>query len=133
MSEFKVMTNYYIQATIEMFQSGIEADSVLKGLQRTLETKGHMRLHVAVLRGVLRILETKTDSAQAIVSVAKESDVTALAEQIKASLTTLNSEGEFTTKVDDTLIGGTVVECDSKVIDKSYKTALTNLYRATTN
>ena len=126
------MKAHYIQATIEMLQSGTDVDFVFTGLQRTLETKGHLRLHVAILRGVLRILETKTGSTQAIVTVAKESDTNSLSEMIKANLATLNSEGDFITKIDETLIGGVVVESNNKVIDMSYKTALTNLYRAAT-
>ena len=126
------MKAHYIQATVEMLQSGTDIGSVLSGLQKTLETKGHMRLHVAVLRGLLRVLETKTDSSRAVVTVAKALDVEALSNLIQESLSTLNSEGEFVTKIDGTLVGGIVVESNNKILDKSYKTALTNLYRATT-
>jgi len=125
------MKKHYIQATIDLILSGTDPQVVLKGLYGSMEKKGHARLYASVLRGVVRILESKSINA-AIVSVATETDTKKFASEIKEMLTTLGVEGEHTIVVDKTLIGGAVAKYNNTVIDRSYKTALTNLYRATT-
>lgn len=126
------MKNYYIQATIEMIQSRTAIDAVFEGLQKAMQKKGHMRLYASVLRGVLRILETKKDIAIATVIVANDADVQKYANIIKSTLTSLEAGEDFSTEIDETIIGGVIVKNNNIIVDRSYKTALTNLYRATT-
>jgi F0F1-type ATP synthase delta subunit len=126
------MKNHYIQATIEMIQSGTAVEAVFAGLQKTMQAKGHMRLYASVLRGVLRILETKKDVAVATVVVASDADVQKYADIIKSTLTSLEAGEDFSTEIDETIIGGVIVKNNNTIVDRSYKTALTNLYRATT-
>jgi len=126
------MKNHYIQATIEMIQSETAVEAVFEGLQKSMQKKGHMRLYASILRGVLRILETKKDVAIATVVVANSADVQKYADTIKATLTSIEAGEDFSTEIDETIIGGVIVKANNTIVDQSYKTALTNLYRLTT-
>lgn len=123
------MKKQYIQATIDLILDGTDPQVILKGLHESMEKKGHARLYVAVLRGVVRILESK-DNATAIVTVASEADVEKFASEINEMRAMLGTEGVHSIVVDQTLIGGVVAKYNNTIIDRSYKNALTNLYRA---
>ncbi|MFT5849839.1 MAG: F0F1-type ATP synthase delta subunit [Patiriisocius sp.] len=125
------MKNHYINATLSIIQSGSDPQSVLDGLQKSMQSKGHERLYASVLRGVVRVLETKKDSTHATVVVATEADVTKYASVITDTLTSLDAGSDFSTKIDETIVGGVIVKSNNVVVDRSFKTALTNLYRAT--
>lgn len=125
------MKQHYIDATLQMISEGKEISSILDGLQKIMEQKGHTSLFAAVLRGVLRVLETQK-STGTVVYVAKAGDETELADTIKAALAELEAVGEPTVVVDETLVGGAVVQSNNFVLDRSYKTALINLYRSVT-
>lgn len=125
------MKEHYTQAVLQMINEGTAPETILEGLTKAMEQKGHMRLYPSVLRGVLRILETQKD-ADTIVVVARESDVSALSSQIESALTTLGTTEKPATKVDETLVGGVVVQHGNTVLDRSFKTALTKLYRSVT-
>lgn len=127
------MKNHYIQATLEMIQSGTDAEKVFEGLEKTMQDKGHVRLYASVLRGVLRVLETKKDGAVATVTVAKDADVLTFTDVINTALVSLNAGENFSTKIDETIIGGVIIKNNNTIVDRSYKTVLTNLYRSTTN
>ena len=126
------MKNNYIQAVIEMILAGKNPDEVISGLQKTLEVKGHSRLYPSILRGVLRVLETKKDTAGVTVTVATVPDVEKYKTTINSILEQLDGTIDFSTQVDETLIGGVVVSDGQTVVDKSFKTALLNLYRSIT-
>ena len=130
--ETNKMKKHYTEAALKMIQSGTDIDKVLEGLRKTLTRKGHTRLYSAVLRSIVRILETHHDTG-AVVVVAKDSDTTKLASDIDAILTELDAGKNFVTKIDQTIIGGVIVKNNNVVVDRSYKTKLTNIYRATTN
>lgn len=125
------MKNHYIKATLEMIQHGTEVEVVVEGLQKTMNDKGHIRLYASVLRGVLRVLETKTET-ETVVVVAKESDVEKNADRIKKSLAVIEAGEDFSAEIDETIIGGVIVKDKHTIIDHSYKTVLTNLYRSAT-
>jgi len=124
------MKNHYIQATLEMIQSGTDTEKVFEGLQKTMQDKGHMRLYASVLRGVVRVLETKKVTSVATVVVAKDADVQKYADVIKAALSSIKAGEDFSTKVDETIIGGVIIKGNNTIVDRSYKTILTNLYRS---
>jgi len=126
------MKNHYIQAILEMIQTGTDSEKVFNGLQKTMQAKGHMRLYAPVLRGVLRVLETKKDTDTATVIVTKDSDIQKYSEVIKQTLSEVKAGNDFSTKVDDTIIGGVIIKNNNTIVDLSYKTTLLNLYRATT-
>ncbi len=124
------MKNYYIQATLQLITSGRDVEVLLRQLQRTLQRKGHLKLYPAILRGVLRALETKKDSLLPIVTLANESDKEKYAEQIRRALTALGANGDFSINTDPSITGGLIASYDNKVLDQSYKKALVGLYRS---
>jgi len=126
------MKNHYIQAVVEMIEEGTDISSVLSGLSNTLKKKGHMRLHGSVLRGVVRILGSKNNTGGTKVTVVSVEALESQKEAIQSALTKLNAEGETTTIIDPTIIGGIIVGHDNVVIDASYKSKLTKLYRTLT-
>ena len=126
------MKNNYIEAVLEMIEAGKESKEVLAGLKKTLATRGHERLYAPVLRGVARVLESKEAAAVEVV-VAKEADAKAFATAINEALQELSITEKPTVTVDETVIGGFVVEGRTQRFDASYKTKLVQLYRKITN
>ncbi len=126
------MKNHYIQATLQLIASGYAVETLLSRLQHTLQQKGHLKLYPAILRGVLRILETKQDSLRPVVTLAKESDKEKYADQIRQALATLGAEGDFSINTDPNITGGLVASYNNKVLDRSHKRALITLYHSIT-
>lgn len=123
------MKDTYIKAVLGALASGKEISAVLSGLSITLARRGHTRLHGAVLRGVLRTLESKKSSRDAHITVASETALTVQKDAIADALKTLGATA-YTTHIDPTLIGGIVAEFQNTVIDTSFKTRLIKLYRS---
>lgn len=119
----------YIKAVLELLKSGKDAQSVIKGLEKTLKAKGHERLLGAILRGVLR--ESAKNYAKATLTLAKVEDQEKLTEDIKEALTKLKVE-DYETVMDETITGGFIAEFNHERIDHSYKTKLVKLYRSLT-
>lgn len=126
------MKDHYIHAVLEMLENGADVHTVLSGLSATLQKKGHTRLHGAVLRGVLRILESKRGTRGATVTVARESAVSEKKHAIEQALAQLGASSDYRVVVDPSIIGGTIVEHNNVLIDTSYKTRLVKLYRSIT-
>ena len=126
------MKNHYIQAVIELIKSGTDIQELHNGLKKSMERKGHMRLYGSVLRGTLRILETQTDHSKATVIVSEDTDIQKYASDITGALKKLGAQDDFSTEIDPTIIGGVVIKHNNTLIDRSYKTTLTNLYRSIT-
>lgn len=125
------MKDTYITAVLDLLAAGAPAAEVLGGLTRTLDGRGHNGLLPGILAGVLRQLEAG-EAGETTITVAREADASSLREEIASALRELGADGEARTEVDDTLIGGFVVESGSKQLDASYKSKLVTLYRALT-
>lgn len=125
------MKQAYITAIVDTLLTTKDVETVLKNAMALLSKKGHTRLWPAVLRGVVREFEKRSVEAVPQVTVAKES-----AEQSEALKLALASLGATAappkTVVDSTLIGGFLVQYQDRMIDASYKRALTDLYRKIT-
>lgn len=126
------MKKQYITAVLEILGTGKDISDVLSGLQKTLESRGHMSIYASVLRGVLVQLSSATTSATAVVTVSDSDQLATQKEYINSALTTLGASDDFETVIDPTIIGGTVVSYKNVILDQSYKTTLTNLYRSIT-
>ncbi len=122
------MKENYITAVLEELQAGKDTAEVLKGLQQTLESKGHNRLYGAILRGVLRVLEARGTSV-ATVTVVNEASYEKQKDAITAALNELGVVGNPEVITDATIIGGFIAEGENKRLDKSYKSRLVSLYR----
>lgn len=127
------MKQQYTTAILEMINQGLEPGEIISGFKKVLKQKGHEKLFAPVLRGVLRILESKKDQKGAIVFVSKLSDAAVYQAAIKDFLENLGAHEEPTLKEDATLIGGFVAQVGTTIYDISHKTALVKLYRTLVN
>ncbi len=125
------MQKHYAQAFLKSLEDGMSLDTAVLGLKNTLAKKQHSKLFGAVLFEVQKVLET-TKSTQAVVSVARSSDLKSLKEQIEVALSTLGATKQTRVKevVDETLIGGFVVTHNYQEHDVSYKKTLKSLYES---
>ncbi|PJC55855.1 hypothetical protein CO026_03445 [Candidatus Kaiserbacteria bacterium CG_4_9_14_0_2_um_filter_41_32] len=123
------MTKNYIQAVLMLLKAGTPVETVLVNLKRLLEKRGHSSLYGAVLRGLVSNFRLTNTSAvpQVIVANAKDID-SALVK--KALLELQSNDTNFTTIIDESIIGGAIVSYKHRMIDQSYKTKLKNLYQS---
>ncbi|OIP78004.1 MAG: hypothetical protein AUK16_00905 [Parcubacteria group bacterium CG2_30_44_11] len=128
------MQNDYAEALIAHIASGTPFDKALSGLGSVLVRKHHLKLLPAILRLVLRTLESEkgvlkatTRTAQAKVSKTEQA-------RLEKALADLGVTQETPTEkiVDETLIGGFIVTYAYHEQDHSYKRVLTNLYESIT-
>lgn len=127
------MKTQYAQALVAAINGGTSVNDALLGLKRVLDQKRHSKLYAPVLLEVIRTLEAKKRSGvNAVVSVAKNSDIVALKDAIASALQQLGTTQatNITEVVDETLIGGFVAIYDHKEYDQSYKKALKSLYES---
>ncbi len=125
------MKQAYITALTDSLLSTQNIDEVLSIFQKLIAGKGHSRLWPSVLRGAVVELEKRALREIPKVTVAKEGgiDSRALADAIAAVAAT--SE-QVHTIVDPAIIGGFTLQYKDKVVDKSYKRALLDIYRKVT-
>jgi len=126
------MREHYITAFLDLIASGTSVEDAVRGLGSALAKRDHTRLLPSILRGALRQLEG-TEATAARVIIARSEDVIALRASIEAHLATLGGNTDATITVDETIIGGVIVEHAHQRIDASWKTTLENLYRRVTN
>lgn len=88
------------------------------------------RGHLSTLPQVVRILEREKGANEAVVTVARESDVKKFREDIAKALTELG-ESEHSIAVDPHVVGGYIVRGRSKAIDRTYRKALVSIYQRT--
>jgi F0F1-type ATP synthase delta subunit len=123
------MEKSYVQAVVELLESGSDIEAVLGNLQHVMKARGHAKALPAVLRALVRALEQGTTESVATVTVARVSDESALKADIKAALATLGVTDPHTVTVDDTIIGGIIATYNHRQIDQSYRTKLSSLYQ----
>jgi len=123
------MKDTYIKVGFELLVSGQPVELVLKNLKQVMAKKRHASLWLSVLKGLLLLIESENLLALPSVVVAKEKDL--VTEKINQLLQELSSETkDFTTTIDPTIVGGMKVSHNYRLIDKSHKTKLINLYQA---
>ncbi len=123
------MRRYYTIATLTLLQQGQDISTVLTGLRQAMERRGHMYLYGRVLKDVARAWERYEAKRIPTVQLAREQDLTVLADSIKRQLAALKAPSEYRVTIAPELIGGSVVRYDHHVIDTSYKDALVRLYQ----
>ena len=125
------MKQAYITALTSALLSTKDVESVLKSTYALLEEKGHLRLWPSVLKGVVRTLEKQEVGKIPQVTVATEGSLNV--SELKKALTELSiEETETTTVVDPSIIGGFIIQHQDKMLDRSYKRALVEIYRKVT-
>ena len=94
-----------------------------------LKKRGHYSLLPQIVERFLRSGERKAG----LVTVAKEEDAEKYAQSIAAGLSALGVEkGAYEVRVDDRAVGGYTVRAYGKLIDRSYRSALVQLYQNVT-
>lgn len=125
------MKNTYIQAITQLLTSGKDIEIILPRVKEVMSARGHERLYVGVLQGVIKALEQQQQSSLVVIQVAKEADIASA--KIKNLLKEIDGEkADIRTEIDKTLIGGAKATYCNRQIDQTYKTALQKLYQAIT-
>ncbi|MBX2866813.1 F0F1 ATP synthase subunit delta [Candidatus Kaiserbacteria bacterium] len=123
----------YIEAAYQALQDGKDISEVLTGLYATLENRGHQKLKAQILSGLLTYIEEKERSTAPELRLAKEEDAKKLSVSIKEALKELGAEEEPRVSIDAKHIGGYTATYNGKRIDRSYKSALLQLYKNITS
>ncbi|HEX4799284.1 MAG TPA: F0F1 ATP synthase subunit delta [Candidatus Paceibacterota bacterium] len=121
------MKDRYIKAAREALNTQ-PIDSVIEGLTYTLRTRGHEKLLIPVLRGLMCEIKNSESSNKAHVTLARADAQNIEANSIAKLLTTLGAK-DYDIDVDASLIGGMRVQYQNRVIDTSFKKKLIHLYK----
>ena len=122
----------YAHALYDLEREGnLDADTAVSKLVQILKAKGHIRLLPSILSEYKETLEISRDKKTVILTCARESDFEKYRIELKEHLGHLNSD--FTEEVvDDTIIGGYILQKEDSVIDASFKKKLLLLYQGAT-
>lgn len=102
------------------------APEFVKKLVAFMKSRGHMSL----LPEITRILTRDPKRKGAVVMLADDKDGKKYSAKIRAALKDIN-EDDAETVVDPKMVGGYTVLGRSKVIDKSFRSALVSIYQKT--
>lgn len=127
------MKDTYTKALLDLLTTEADAAQVLAGFKQTLTQRGHSALYGPVLRRVLRMLTAARP--QTVVTICDTTARQDLADAISAALSELGapSDMEPAVVIDETIVGGFIVEHGHQRQDSSYKSKLVSLYRSITN
>lgn len=100
-----------------------------ESLVTVLKKRGHESLLPAILASFTRATEKK--GVKTVITVAREEDA-AEAQRVLEEYATEFDTAQHEVAVDDTIIGGYVIRGNDKILDRSFKSALLNLYQKVT-
>lgn len=123
----------YATAMVAVVTGGTDPEQALAGLDRTLKRRGHTKLRTAILLRVLTLLTEEEKRNTPTVRIARKEDVATYESAIQKLATELGLSGTPAVVIDDSLIGGYVLETKDTLVDKSYKRTLLSLYRNITS
>ncbi len=125
------MKKAYVTALVERILAGESVESALSNLRALMEKRGHFRLFSQVLKAAVRELEVKLRRVVPQVTLAKAGGVSEVT--IAAALTELGAVADaYDVTVDQSLVGGFSVRVRGRLLDKSYKRVLVQLYERIT-
>lgn len=123
------MKDTYVHALLELIQIGQPIDTVLTNLTKVLASRGHSKLHGAILTDVMHKLELAQENSLPKVTLAKEGSVTDA--EIKTALAKLSvPHDDYKVVYNPNIIGGLIATYQSKQLDQSYQTKLRELYQS---
>jgi F0F1-type ATP synthase delta subunit len=123
------MKDTYVHAILELIQSGQTIETVLVNLSKVLASRGHSKLHGAILHDLLVKLELAQENSLPKVTLAKEGSVSD--SEIKTALAKLSApDGEYKVTYNPNIIGGLIATYQSKQLDQSYQTKLRELFKS---
>lgn len=120
------LTNQYAEAIIKSALS-TDVETVLPRIRAVLEKHGHGKLLESILRRVVILSQEKEKSVE--FKVTKKNDTEHYREELKRYGLTVP---EDVVMVDESLIGGFFYRDGQRLLDRSYKRALINLYKEIT-
>lgn len=123
------MKQNYVTAVLELLQTDMSSEVVLRNLETVLAARGHSKLLPSILLSLLGELSRLNKSAVATVVLAKENSVegSAITEALKKLSAPTTG---YTVKINPKVIGGFIATYKSKEIDQSYQTKLRELYQS---
>lgn len=121
----------YSKAVSELIRDGMTFDTALTNLKRMLQARGHTRLYRKIL--TLLIIDSEKEEKENAVTLilAHKEDEAKYSKEIKEARTMGNTE-THQTRIDQTIIGGFIIQGGQQRIDQSYKRRLLTLYRSLT-
>jgi F0F1-type ATP synthase delta subunit len=123
------MKDTYVHAILELIQSGQPIDTVLANLTKVLASRGHSKLHAAILHDLLVKLELAQENSLPKVTLATDGSVSEA--EIKSALTKLSAPtSDYKVTYNPNIIGGLIATYQSKQLDQSYQTKLRELYQS---
>ena len=123
------MKDTYVHAVLELMQSGQPIETVLTNLKKVLVSRGHLKLHAAILNTVATQLEAVLANEVPKIVLAHQDGASEA--DIKKALAQLEApEGEYAVLINPNIIGGLIATYKSKQLDQSYQTKLRELYQA---
>lgn len=123
------MKDTYVHAILELIQSGQPIDTVLANLKKVLASRGHSKLHGAILHDLLVKLELAQENSLPKVTLATDGSVSEA--EIKSALTKLSAPtSDYKVTYNPNIIGGLIATYQSKQLDQSYQTKLRELYQS---
>lgn len=118
------LAHAYASVIQEAEQKG-EGAAFVKNLLALMKSRGHLSL----LAQIFRIIEREPENTKApVVVLAKEEDAKKYSKMIRDDLATLNAR-DHRTVLNPRSVGGYSVRAGSKIIDKSFRSALVSLYQ----
>lgn len=122
------MEKDYAQAVIEVAKKGMQPKDLVKNLESTLRTHGHLALLPKIAHVLKDELRRRERSFESVLAVAKES------EAVSAKTEAAEHIGTNGVRIvaDESLIGGWVLSTPNTRVDASFKKQLLDLYNAIT-
>ncbi len=123
------MKQNYVTAVLELLQTDMSTEVVLRNLETVLADRGHSKLLPSILLSLLGELSRLNKSAVATIVLAKENGVegSVISEALKKLSAPTTG---YTVKINPKVIGGFIATYKSKEIDQSYHSQLRELYQS---
>jgi F0F1-type ATP synthase delta subunit len=128
------METAYAQALFKMIDKGSDPKKAVVALHEMLVKRGRQVLLPRIAHAFSRIAMRERARSGMTLVVADAKDEKHAATEAKKVLTKMGVDhrGHIEIKVDESLVGGWVIEGDGRLIDASYKKQLMDIYNAAT-
>jgi F0F1-type ATP synthase delta subunit len=123
------MKDTYVYAILELLEAGESVDTVFENLKKVLASRGHSKLHAAILSTLANKLQLATGANLPKVVLATAGSVSNA--DIKIALAKLSAQDtDYSVRYNQNIIGGLIATYQSKQLDQSYQTKLRELFKS---
>lgn len=122
----------YIQATYDVLQKQPDNTETFDALKIYLKSRGLMKLYPSILRGLMEMERRTLKSSIPKIIVARKEDFKKHAQEIEKYLESMSSGTAHEGVIDESCIGGFIIQTKDKKIDHSYKQKLLHAYQRVT-